>query len=198
MPIMRLDVVRVLASGLAFVLVAGCQYVSGLSELETGDSGTGGTGGGGGGACPKPGAPLDCLPQPGKCDGTCAGKVCNVACADGAACPGAEVSCGDVTDVRSDCTITCGPNGCGGKTIKCPAGPGACTVVCDGIPACGMATIECGDGPCRVECSNGGCDPNSTVVQCGGGPCEVVCAMSQGPQSIESTGPCAVTENCQP
>ncbi len=205
------------------VASAGCQYVSGLDDLESGAGGaTGGTSGAttsvtaastnssgpstgptttSTGMCNDvPGGP--CLPGnqmgcTGAADG-CVGTECQVTCngtTDDPGCNiGGGIGCGPPGSTY-DCKILCTASGCGSKTIACNNGMGAtCTVRCEGAGACDGTTIQCGTDGCNLECVDGGCTP-STELLCGAGPCNVACMNN--PQAPMVTGPsCALDNGC--
>ncbi len=189
--------------------VAGCQFVSGLDDLEVGEGGassqttttstgtsTGmatGTTGTTMGLCPQPkGGP--CLDVP--CKGACAGDLCQV-CGDGDASCAVDLGklrCAFNNIENFDCEFLCGQGRCQDKTIHCPA-DADCIVRCALPGACAGTTIECGTGLCQVHCAMGGCAGSQLL--CGAGKCEVICPdMMEAPPALLDMPACAPMNGC--
>jgi hypothetical protein len=168
----------------------GCQFISGIDELETGSGGaaststgtTGSTATGGacpmvqGGPCSSDGAMV--------CPEACQGDVCKIDCPGSPMCQGTmsnpdDMACGDPISVDYPCVFDCSagiPPNCSNKRIVCPANAPRCDVICRGAGACASTEIVCGEGECRVTCEMGACS-GETTIKCSHGPCEVDCSI---------------------
>src|SRR6185437_8773026 len=69
---------------------------------------------------------------------------------------------------------------CVGKTFMCTSGMYLCELDCTVMGACtGNTTLQCSDGPCRLNCVGQGCGMGTTLL-CGSGPCDVVYSQPPG------------------
>ncbi len=109
----------------------------------------------------------------------------------------AEVLCPEGLPCRVECANN---SACQEATIRCPKDQ-PCHVVCDSKSlvkdsddACKGAKIECGNGPCTVECAKGDQQCRDTVVQCGPNDCSASCAGMFKP-TIDCG--CAQTCSCE-
>ncbi len=127
---------------------------------------------------------------PGDCTGGCTGTLCTIDCENNN-CDGDDIVCPE----DFDCLVICGgADHCDSGTITCPPDYG-CTVQCTmGNDACGDQQIECGAGPCLIECAPDTC--NGAQVNCGDGACGASCGAS-GPgdlPQLDCGGSCDCTE----
>jgi hypothetical protein len=168
----------------------GCQFISGIDELESGSGGggtnssTGSTGATTGGGCPMvQGGPCSST-APMTCPEQCEGDVCKITCPDSPMCEGtmsnaSDMACGEPNTTNYPCVFDCGPLGpanCSDKRIICPASSPRCEVICHGAGACASTEIVCGEGECKVTCEMGACS-GDTIVRCSHGPCQVNCSI---------------------
>lgn len=117
---------------------------------------------------------------PAACTGGCADGVCTIVCS-GSSCKDGVITCPE--DLA--CLVRCeGADACDTSEITCPA-EYACTVTClKGVDTCGDVTLQCGAGPCAIQCGlEGTC--TGSAVNCGAGPCRATCE-----------GKAALTVNC--
>lgn len=175
---------------LGLVTLAGCQVLSGLDDLKSGETasssvsssatsgGSGGEGGEGEGGEGEGGEEEECMPAPVPqpcmmgppqgCTGNCVDSACFLDCGETTPSPGCDV-----------CSTPMQPQGCqnvdNGITQCGPSGyDSACFVTCNG--SC-SGEIRCPIGAgvaCNIDCV----EPNScanTIIKCGDGPCTVVC-----------------------
>lgn len=108
---------------------------------------------------------------PAACTGGCAGSSCRIDCTDNDACKGMLIACPD----GFDCDVLCsGDNSCKSATIVCPR-DGSCSQRCTNPKdACTDATLQCGSGPCTMQCLEGKACSN-TLVECGSNQCAATC-----------------------
>ncbi len=125
---------------------------------------------------------------PGECTGGCAGNVCTIDCRGDGTCDGDTIDC----PPEYDCLILCeGVDACDTGTVNCPPLYG-CTLSCSGgIDACGDQQINCGAGPCVVECGTDTCQ--GAMVNCTEGPCTAACT-GQPPPTVNCGNSCSCTE----
>jgi hypothetical protein len=70
----------------------------------------------------------------------------------------------------------------------------ACSLVCDGgTDACGDLDLNCGDGPCQIECGATGRPCQRTTVHCGAGACTALCEGTSTP-TVHCQDSCDCTE----
>ena len=192
------------------MLTVGCEYVSGLNNIQqaTGTGGkssmaTSGTG------------PMCGMPLPGQCSSancpTCRDpQTCAFECATPSACPPGQITCPPGADCAVDCTV---PNACNSRMIICPAsGNHTCAVTCGQptmansvtsgtsmmlMPACGGTVVMCGDGPCSITCNGGNCVPSgagqATMIHCGANSCDMICNASAPPE-FTNTNSCGLSQ----
>ena len=172
---------------LGLVTLAGCQILSGLDDLQSGETvssnasssaSSGGSGGEGEGGEGEGGEAEDCMPAPQPqpcmmgppqgCTGLCVENACLLDCGGGMPAPGCDL-----------CTTPNPPQGCqnvdNGITQCGPSEfASACLVTCSG-DCSGEIRCPIGEGvACSIDCAT----PNScanTVIKCGDGPCTVFC-----------------------
>lgn len=177
----------------AVTVMASCQVLSGLDDLEPFEGG----GGAGGEECGDDCGQTPCVQDPcvvglGSCEGTCEDEgegVCVLSCSNvakhmGCTAPDPMGTGGGATrsscgpgDLDVPCDIECmGEMGCA-DTIQCPPeSTQPCVIICNGKDSCAGKTIKCGKGTCTVLCNSLGCN-EETEIHCGPGECRVDCAL---------------------
>lgn len=126
-----------------------------------------------GGTCAAPFAPnvSDCV------------RDCNQG--SGGDCYAQTFSCPD----GLDCIINCnGSQSCKDSRLECPQGA-SCTVNCVNAQSCQNTDIVCGDGPCTLNCSNGGCE--DARLNCGKNACDASCSDAQHPTLLGAGTSCS-------
>ncbi len=125
---------------------------------------------------------------PAECTGGCAGNLCTIDCRGDGACDGDTIDC----PPEYDCLVLCeGVDACDTGTVNCPPLYG-CTLVCSGgVDACGDQQLNCGAGPCVIQCADDTCQ--GAQVDCTAGPCTAACT-GQPPPTVNCGGSCSCTE----
>ena len=101
----------------------------------------------------------------------CAGQTecwvqCNLSSND---CNGQVLNC----PAGLPCRVHCSFNDCLGTTVVCPPDGSACVIDC-GSGGCVDLTVQCGGGPCSLDCASAGTCSNA-VIDCGDNACSVIC-----------------------
>lgn len=117
-------------------------------------------------------------PNSGSCPSGCSncnGGTCNIVCTGGSSGP---CSLGVTCPAGWACVVHCSDaQSCKLATIDCPSTGHACTVNCipsNGNQSCESSTINCGDGPCTINCGGDeGC--LNTQLNCGANSCTANC-----------------------
>lgn len=129
---------------------------------------------------------------PGICDGGCSGgnAICNINCDAANDCQG-QINCPPGKDCNIDCSTT---DACPNVTVSCPPGR-SCKLTCaNPAGSCAGATLNCTDGPCEIDCKNGG-NGNcaGTTINCGPNACDVKCSASGEPAFNDPQMSCSLT-----
>jgi hypothetical protein len=142
--------------------------------------------GSGGFVCGEDPAPVggDC---PAVCNGGCVGTTCMIECTASNECNRDQIQCPEAFD----CNVLCnGTNACKDALFTCSS-QHACEVTCE--DGCSGAEVQCGEGVCRLTCSETGAVCTNVDLLCGPDECQATCEGGSEP-----TVECGASCDCRP
>jgi hypothetical protein len=106
-----------------------------------------------------------------------------VSCGSSSSCENTTINC----PPDAPCYVECsGLSGCKNATVVCPTDNYVCEVTCPGPnnSTCKGIQIQCGEGPCSLECSSRHWVCDDADLICGTNTCEAICDGSSTPDVI--------------